>query len=137
MASTCSFTFPLSTSSGPTTTARRAPERSAARNCAFIDRASKARSADSPARRSSAVTSRASSPPVMSTTHASTAVSGSSNTPSASQASSTRSTPVPKPMPGVGGPESTSASPSYRPPPPMPFWADSRAEAFTSKVVRV
>src|SRR5204862_558318 len=59
-----SFTTPCCCSSGPTTRARRAPDRSAALNCAFIDRWSKARSARTPAWRSSWVRSRATSPPV-------------------------------------------------------------------------
>ena len=36
--------------------------------------------------------------------------------------------PMPKPIPGVGGPPSASANPSYRPPPPMAFCAASRAD---------
>ena len=54
----------------------RAPERSAAFIWAFIDRPSKARSARSPARRSSAVRSRAASPPVTSTTNTSSVDAG-------------------------------------------------------------
>ena len=45
--------------------------------------------------------------------------------PSASQASRIRSMPAPKPIPGVGGPPICSASPSYRPPPPIAFCAES------------
>ena len=45
--------------------------------------------------------------------------------------------PDPKPMPGVEAPPRASARPSYRPPPPTAFWAESRASACSSKVVRV
>ena len=94
---------PSATSCSPTITATRAPERSAAFICAFIDRPSKARSVRSPARRSSAVRSRAAvAVGGVDDEHVERRA-GAANTPSASQASSIRSMPEPKPMPGVGG----------------------------------
>ncbi len=65
-----------------------------------------------PARRSASVTSNPHNEPVVSTTKQSSAVDGAPNTPSASQAIRVRSTPMAKPMPGVGGPPSASTRPS-------------------------
>lgn len=56
---------------------------------------------------------------------------------SASHAIKMRSTPAAKPIDGVGGPPNSSARPSYRPPPPTAFWAESSASAANSNVVRV
>ena len=61
-------TVPSATSWAPTTRATRAPERSADLIWDFIERPSKARSARRPARRSSAVSATAASPPAVSTT---------------------------------------------------------------------
>ena len=57
-------------------------------------------------------------------------------TPSAAIASSSRSMPAPKPMPGVGGPPIASISPSYRPPPTIDELTFSSGPT-NSKVVRV
>ena len=92
-------------------TAATAPERSAAFIWAFIERPSKARSADRPASRSASVRSRAWRPPVTSTTKTSSAGSGVGKASSASRWSRTRSMPEPNPMPGVSGPPSASARP--------------------------
>src|SRR4051812_18747729 len=51
--SDCTLAIPRSNSSGPITTASRAPERLASLNWAFIERPSKARSVRTPAPRSS------------------------------------------------------------------------------------
>ena len=59
---------PSASSWGPTTSATRAPERSADLIWDFIERPSKARSARRPARRSSAVRTTAASPPAVSIT---------------------------------------------------------------------
>ena len=99
-------------SCSPTMTATRAPERPAAFIWDFMERPSKARSVRMPAVRSSWARSRAALPSVVSTTNTSSMLSGAGKTPSASQASSMRSMPEPKPMPGVGGPPSCSTSPS-------------------------
>ena len=93
-------------------TASAAPERSASFIWAFIDRPPKARSAPSPARRSRSHSFVAAVPPATSTTNTSTAAGGGPKAPSASQASSTRSTPSAKPIPPAGGPPRSSTSPS-------------------------
>ena len=99
-------------SSAPTM-ATGAPERSAAFICDFIERPSKARSAERPARRSSSaqVTGGLAAGGV---DHEDVdgRLGARRSTPSASQASRTRSMPLPKPMPGVGGPPRDSTSPS-------------------------
>ena len=61
-------TVPASSSCGPTTSATSAPERSADLIWDFMERPSKARSARRPARRSSAVSATADSPPAVSMT---------------------------------------------------------------------
>ena len=58
-------------------------------------------------------------------------------TPAAVSALATRSSPRPKPMPGVGLPPSSSTSPSYRPPPPSASCWPSRPVGWNSNVVRV
>ena len=108
-----SDTVPEAASSGPTISTHRAPDLSAALNWAFIDRSSKARSADRPAARSGggqvagAPSRRRCRPRRRRAGRGRPA-----KTPSASQASRIRSMPMPKPMPGVGGPPSISTRPS-------------------------
>ena len=98
-------TVPSASSWGPTTSATRAPERSADLIWDFMERPSNARSARSPARRSWAVSASGRLPAgrvddvgVQGRPRGGSA----EKTPSASQASSTRSIPMPNPMPGVG-----------------------------------
>ena len=119
--STCSpvvrsFTATASraSSSRPTITAMPAPDRSAAFHCAFTDRPPYARSTANPSVRNASTsppTVVPPSPPRPSTTKTSTLVAG-AGTPLASSASTMRSSPLPNPMPGVGGPPISWARPS-------------------------
>ena len=68
-----------------------------------------------------------------STTNTSTPARRAGNTPSASQASSTRSMPEPKPMPGVGGPPSCLGEPVVAPAAADAFWAASSASALRTR----
>src|SRR6266511_3867472 len=130
---------PASASRSPTITANRAPARSAILSWAFRGRSSRAPSAATPEARSTLTTSRprGSAPGPNATTNTSSGGGVSSSTPSAWSARTTRSSPIPNPTPGVGGPPRTSARPSYRPPPQTVDWLGDRSRWTNSNAVRV
>ena len=94
-------TVSVANSSSPTMSANAAPERLASFICAFMLRLSKPRSAASPAARSSPVIETASKPPATSTTKASSRRWRCDEHAFVVHASSVRSTPRAKPIPGV------------------------------------